>query len=152
MVRRAFLPGVIAVPVAFGLAYAFGGAGAAWSAAIGVMVVLANFVAHGLSLAWASNVSIGAVHAVSLGGVIIRLGIIIGLMFALDTLEWFSPVAFGLAVVPGTLALLAYEAKLVAGGLGGVLEIPADPAAADAAERLRAEELAARELAAGEVV
>jgi hypothetical protein len=145
MVRRALVPGLIAVPIAFGLGMAFGGAGAAWSAAIGVLVVLANFVAHGLSLAWASRISIGAVHAVSLGGVIIRLGVIIGLMFALDTLAWFSPVAFGLAVVPGTLALLAYEAKLVAGGLGGVLEIPADPAAAAAAEQLRAKELAAKE-------
>jgi len=104
------------------------------------LVVLANFAAHGLSVAWASKISIGAVNAVALGGVILRLGIIIGLMFALNTLAWFSPVAFGLAVVPGTLALLAYEAKLVAGGLGGVLEIPADPAAVLAAEQLAAKE------------
>lgn len=152
MVRRALVPGLGAIPLAFGLGYAFGGPGPAWSAAIGVLVVLANFVAHGLSLAWASKVSIGTVHAVSLGGVILRLGIILGLLFALDTLEWFSPLAFGLAVVPGTLALLAYEAKLVAGGLGGVLEIPADPAAAAAAEQLRAKELAAKELEAREAV
>lgn len=143
MVRRAILPGLIALPVASGLGFALGGAGAAWSAAIGVLVVLANFVAHGLSLAWASRVSIGAVHAVSLGGVIIRLGVIIGLMFALNTLAWFSPVAFGLAVVPGTIALLAYEAKLVAGGLGGMLEIPADPAAVRAAEQLATKEASA---------
>lgn len=143
MVRRAIVPGLIAVPVAYGLGLAFGDTGAAWSAVIGVLVVLANFVAHGLSLAWASKVSIGAVHGVSLGGVIIRLGVILGLLFALDTLDWFSPVAFGLAVVPGTLALLAYEAKLVAGGLGGVLEIPADPAARAAAEQLAAKEASA---------
>jgi hypothetical protein len=143
MVRRAIVPGLIALPVASGLGLALGGAGAAWSAAIGVLVVLANFVAHGLSLAWASRVSIGAVHAVSLGGVIIRLGVIIGLMFALNTLAWFSPLAFGLAVVPGTIALLAYEAKLVAGGLGGMLEVPADPAAVRAAEQLATKEASA---------
>jgi hypothetical protein len=143
MVRRAIVPGLVAVPVAFGLAYALGDAGAAWSAAIGILVVLANFVAHGLSLAWASKVSIGTVHAVSLGGVVVRLGVILGLMFALDTMDWFSPLAFGLAVVPGTLTLLAYEAKLVAGGLGGVLEIPADPAAVRAAEQRAAREASA---------
>jgi hypothetical protein len=143
MVRRAIVPGLVATPVAFGIGYAIGGSGAAWSAAIGVLVVLANFVAHGLSLAWASKVSIGTVHAVSLGGVIVRLGVTIGLMFALDTTQWFSPLAFGIAVVPGTLALLAYEAKLVAGGLGGVLEIPADPAAVRAAEQLAAKEASA---------
>jgi hypothetical protein len=143
MVRRALVPGLVALPVAIGLGYAFGGSGAAWSAAIGIAVVLSNFVAHGLSLAWASGVSIGTVHAVSLGGVVLRLGVMVGLMFALNTLAWFSPLAFGLAVVPGTLALLAYEAKLVAGGLGGVLQIPADPAAVAAAERLAAEEASA---------
>jgi len=143
MVRRALVPGLLAVPVAFGLGLALGGTGAAWSAALGLVVVLANFVAHGLSLACASRISIGTVHAVSLGGVIIRLGIIVGLMFALDTTAWFSPVAFGLAVVPGTLSLLAYEAKLVAGGLGSVLEIPADPAAVAAAEQLAAKEASA---------
>lgn len=143
MVRRALVPGLVAVPVAFGLGLVFGDAGAAWSAVIGVLVVLANFVAHGLSLAWASSISIGAVHAVSLGGVIVRLGVIVGLMFALNTMTWFSPIAFGLAVVPGTLALLAYEAKLVAGGLGGVLQIPADAAAAAAAEQRAAREASA---------
>ena len=143
MVRRAIVPGLVATPVASGLGYVFGDTGTAWSAALGVLVVLANFVAHGLSLAWASRISIGAVHAVSLGGVIIRLGVIIGLMFALNTLAWFSPLAFGLAVVPGTIALLAYEAKLVAGGLGGMLEVPADPAAVRAAEQLATKEASA---------
>lgn len=143
LVRRAIVPGLVAVPVAFGLGYALGGAGAAWSAALGVLVVLANFVANGLSLAWASGISIGTLHGVALGGVIVRLGVIVGLMFALDTTDWFSPLAFGVAVVPGTLALLAYEAKLVAGGLGGMLQIPPDPAALRAAEQRAAREASA---------
>ena len=61
-------------------------------------------------------------------------------MFVLNAVAWFSPLAFGLAVVPGTLALLAYEAKLALGGLGGMLQIPADPAASRAAKRLAAKE------------
>jgi hypothetical protein len=140
MIRRALPPGALAVPVAFGLGLAFGDAGVASSAAIGVAVVLANFVVHAWSLSWASGVSISAVHAVALGGVVVRLGAIVGLMFALNTTDWFSPLAFGLAVVPGTLALLAYEAKLTIGGLGATLQVPADPVAARAAEALAARE------------
>jgi hypothetical protein len=134
------MPGAIAVPVAFALGRAFGDAGAGWSAALGVVIVVANFAAHGASLAWASRISVSAVHAVALGGVVVRLGSIVGLLFLLDALDWFSPVAFALAVVPGTLALLLYEAKLAVGGLGGMLQIPADEAAVRAGERLAAEE------------
>jgi hypothetical protein len=104
-------------------------------------VVVANFAAHGASLAWASTISISAVHAVALGGVVVRLGVIVGLLFLLNTMAWFSPLAFALAVVPGTLALLAFEAKLTLAGLGGTLQIPPDDAAARAAERLAAREV-----------
>ena len=136
MVRRALAPAAIALPVAFGLGAAAGGPSAAVSAALGVVVAFGNFAAHGLSLAWASGVSIGVVHAVALGGVVLRLGVILGAMFVMNATTWFSPVAFGLAVVPGTLALLAYEAKLVLGGVGAGLQIPPDPAAEGAADRL----------------
>jgi hypothetical protein len=140
MVRKALVPGALAVPIAYGAGLLLAGAGPAASAAIGAFVVLGNFAVHGLSLAWASRVSIPAVHAVALGGAIVRLGVIVATMFALAATEWFSPVAFGLAVVPGTVALLVYEARLVARGLGGALQIPPDPAAARAAEALAARE------------
>lgn len=139
MVRRALRPGLAAVPVAYVAGLAFGGTAAAASAAIGVAVVVANFAAHGLSLAWAAGVSITAVNVVALVGVIVRLGAVVGLMFVLNAFAWFSPLAFGLAVVPGTLALLAYEAKLALGGLGSALQIPPDPAAVRAGERLARE-------------
>jgi hypothetical protein len=140
MIRRALVPGAVAVPVAFAIGLAVGDTGDAASAAIGVAIVLANFVVHALSLSWASGVSISAVHAVALGGVVVRLGAIVGLMFALNATAWFSPLAFGIAVVPGTLVLLAYEAKLTIGGLGAALQVPADPVAARAAEALAARE------------
>jgi hypothetical protein len=136
MVRRALAPAAIAVPVAFGLGTAAGDSSTGVSAALGVVVVFLNFAGHGLSLAWAAGISLGAVHAVALGGVVLRLGVIVAVMFALDARSWFSPLAFGLAVVPGTIALLAFEAKLMLGGVGGALQIPPDPAAARAADRL----------------
>lgn len=141
MVRRAAWPSLVAVPVAFFSGWAAGGRDAGLSAATGVAVVAANFAAHGLSLAWASTVSIPAVMAVALGGFVVRLGVIVGAMFALNTLGWFSPLAFGLAVVPATLLLLVYEARLAVRGVGGSLEIPADPAAVRAARALAAREV-----------
>jgi hypothetical protein len=122
MVARALLPGAAATALAFLLGLVFADAGTAWSAALGVAVALANFVAAAELLAWASTVSLAAVQLVVLAGFIVRLGIIVGLMFALSFTDWFSPLAFGLAVAPATLLLFAYEAVLVVRGLG-------DPAA-----------------------
>jgi hypothetical protein len=137
MVRRALGPGALALPVALGAGWALGSPAAGASAALGVAVVLANFAAHGLSLAWASTISLAVLHAVALAGVVVRLGAIVGLLLALRGTGWFSPLAFGLAVVPGTLGLLAYEARLLAGGLGQLLQVPADPVAAAAAREAR---------------
>jgi len=126
MVRRALVPGALAVPVAGLIAFSLGGVTAAVSAALGVAVVVANFAAHGLSLAWAAGVSLVAVQAVALGGAAVRIGTIVALMFGLNRLDWFSPLAFGLAAVPGTFLLLAYEVKVVLGGVGTMLEVPPD--------------------------
>jgi len=140
MVRRALAPGALATLLAGILGSAFGGTSAAASASIGCAIVVANFAVHGLSLAWASGISVTAVQAVALGGVAVRLGVIVALMFALNATSWFSPLAFGLAVVPATILLLAYEARLALLGVGARLEIPADPAAVRAGERLAARE------------
>jgi len=140
MVRRALVPGALAVPVAFAVGLALRDLGSGASAALGVAVVVANFAAHGLSLSWAGDISVAAVHAVALAGVVVRLGVIVALMFALNTISWFSPTAFGVTVVPATLLLLAYEARVLLGGVGTQLQIPPEPAAVRAAELLGAEE------------
>ncbi len=140
MIRRAIAPGAVAVPVAYLIAALLGGPATGVSAAIGVVVVLANFAAHGWSLAWASRISIAAVQAVALGGFVLRMGVFVGMLFLLNAMPWFSPLAFGIAVVPGTLGLLVFEARLALRGLGGQLQIPADAVAARAAERLASRE------------
>lgn len=141
MVRRALVPGAAATAVGAAIGWAAGGPATGASAAIGVALVVANFAAHGLSLAWASRISVTAVHAVALGGVVLRLGVIVGMLFALDATAWFSPLAFLLAVVPATLLLLTFETNLVLGRrLGTGLDIPPDPAAVRAGERLAARE------------
>src|SRR5512139_3489460 len=94
MVRRALAPAVLALALVSTIGWAFGGPAVAASAAIGIALVYVNFAANGLSLAWASTISIVAVQAVALGGFALRLAVIVAAMFALNTLDWFSPVAF----------------------------------------------------------
>jgi ATP synthase protein I len=105
-----------------------GGWGVGWSAALGIAVVTANLAVSGLSISYAAKISPQAMFAVATVGFVVRMGIILAILFGLDQLSWFSPLAFGLAVVPATILMLAYEMKLLAGGLDGAM-IP-DPASA----------------------
>jgi hypothetical protein len=121
-------------------AFLIGGLAVDWgtgsSAAIGVGVVVANAAASALLLSRAARISLTAYSAAVMGGFVARLAVIVGLMFALNGLSWFSPLAFGLAVVPATILLLAYEMKLVASGLGQELRVASTgPSSAEEAAR-----------------
>ena len=140
MVRRGVAGGVVALPLAAAAGWLVGGGDAAASAALGVVAVVANFAAHGLSLAWAAGVSISAVHAVALGGFVLRMAVIVVALVLLDRAPFFSAAVFAVAALASTLALLVYEARLVKRGVGASLDLPPDPAAVVAGERLREKE------------
>ena|SRR2546426_7279283 len=125
LVRRAAPFALPAAGLALFVGAAAGGWSVGWSAALGVAVVGLNFVAAGLSLARAARISLTAIAAVVMGGFVIRMAAIVALMFLLDRFaSWFSPLAFGLAVVPATVLLLSYELRLLASGVGRDLIIP----------------------------
>ena len=126
IVRRVAPWAALSVPVGFGVGAAAGGWGVGASAGLGLGLVVLNAVVNAESAAWAARVSLTVYSAVVAGGVLVRLGAIVGVMVALSHLDWFSRVAFGLAVVPGTIALLAYELRLYAGGVGRGLVLPAN--------------------------
>jgi hypothetical protein len=127
LLRRALPFAAPAVALAFVGGLAAAGLNVAWSAALGVAIVVANFAASALSLSWAAKVSLTAIAAVVMGGFVVRMAVIVAVMFVLDHFTgWFDPLAFGLAVVPATILLLAYEMKLLAGGVGAELIIPAE--------------------------
>lgn len=140
MVRRALVLGSAAAPVAFVLGAAAGGVAGGWSAVLGVVVVVANFAGHGMSLAWAAAVSVTLLQVVALVGFVVRMGVLLGVLVLLDRTAFFSPLIFGITAVIGTFGLLGYEARLVARGLGASLQIPPEPSAAAAADALRARE------------
>jgi hypothetical protein len=99
------------------VAGAIGGSSAAWSAAIAVVIVFLNFVAAALSVAWAARISPMILFAVAMGGFVVRLMIYTIALVLLNTLEWFSPLAFALTLVPVTVGLLVIEARALSGRL-----------------------------------
>lgn len=125
LIRRVLPFGAPAVLATLLLGSVAAGWDVGWSAAIGVTIVLANAAANAFLLVRAARISLTAYSAAVMGGFVVRLAVIVGLMFGLNQLDWFSPLAFGLAVVPATMLLLAYEMKLMAGGVARELTLPA---------------------------
>lgn len=97
-----------------------------WSAAIGVGLVAANSVVAGLAQAWAAGKSLMVLGVVTMGGFVLRLGVIAAALALLSNVSWFSVPAFALAVVPATILLLGFEMRLLARGVGRELILPAD--------------------------
>jgi hypothetical protein len=115
VVRRLLPFAPIAAVVAFAAGTAIGDLDTGWSAALAVGVVAMNSVAGALSLVWAARISPTAVYAVGVGGFIARLAVFLVLMLALDTLAWFSPVAFAVTFLFATVAMLGFEMRILSG-------------------------------------
>src|SRR5437899_2342945 len=131
LVRRAAPYVPLAIVLALLLGWLLAGWSVGWSSAIGVFLVAANAAVNAELLARSARISLVAYAAAVMGGFIVRLGAIVAAMFGLNQLDWFSPLAFGLAVIPATALLLGYEMKLLAGGLGTELRIPPTGAVRD---------------------
>jgi hypothetical protein len=116
-IRRVLPWAPLALIVAILVAGAIGGSSAAWSAGVAVVIVFANFVAAALSVAWAARISPMILFAVAMGGFVVRLMIYTIALVLLNTLEWFSPLAFALTLVPVTIGVLVLEAKTLSGRL-----------------------------------
>jgi len=115
--RRVLPLAPIALVVALVLGGLLGGSDAAWSAAIAVVIVFLNFVAAALSVAWAARISPPILFAVAMGGFVVRLLVYTIALVLLNTLSWFSPLAFALTLVPTVIALLVVEARTLSGRL-----------------------------------
>jgi hypothetical protein len=82
----------------------------AWSAALGVVVVLANFLLAGFVLSISARISLQAYHAAALIGFILRLVLFVGAVYLIASLVDVDRVAFGVAAVIAYFTLLTWEA------------------------------------------
>jgi ATP synthase protein I len=116
--RRAVVVG----PVLIVLFWVLRGADGAIGAAIGVAVVVVNFLLSGAMLSVAARISLGLYHAAALFGFLIRLVLIAVTLFAVAALFEVDRPALGITVVVSYLALLSLEAVAVARGSERELE------------------------------
>jgi hypothetical protein len=96
-----------ALVLLFGLLRGWDGA---WSAALGVVIVVANFLLAGAILSISLRISLQAYHAAALIGFLLRLGLFVGAVYLIATLVEVDRIAFGISAVVGYMALLAWEA------------------------------------------
>jgi hypothetical protein len=110
--RRALVVGPLLIAV-FGLWRGLDGAAAA---AVGVGIVVANFLAAGWVLSIAAKISLGLYHAAALFGFFLRLLLITVSLLVLGSLTELDRMALGLSVVVAYLVLLSWESVAIAQG------------------------------------
>jgi len=105
LVRRVLLVS----PVALVVGGLVSGVGGLVSASIGLVLVSLNFLASARLITWTARRSPGAVMGVVLGGYLVRLGILFGIAFALDTVSWIDTAVLLLTIAVVHLVLLTWE-------------------------------------------
>jgi len=89
----------------------------ALAAALGVTIVVANFLLSGALLSISARISLAVYHAAALFGFFLRLGLITVTMLLVSRLvEDLDRLAFGISAVIAYLVLLTWEAVAVAKG------------------------------------
>lgn len=117
-VIRAIYPG----PVLIALFWIIRGWDAGWSAAVGVAVVIANFLLAGAILSISARISLAAYHAAALIGFFLRLGLLTLTMLLIANFAPIDRIAFGITAVVTYLVLITAEAVAVAKGKERELE------------------------------
>jgi len=110
LARDTVARGIYVAPVLillFGLLRGWDGA---WSAALGVAMVVLNFLLAGAILSVSARISLQAYHAAALIGFFLRLGLFIGAVYLIANLVEVDRLAFGLSAVVAYFALLTWEA------------------------------------------
>ncbi|MDX1469578.1 MAG: ATP synthase subunit I [Acidimicrobiia bacterium] len=103
-------------PVLIAIFWLTGGWQGAWSSALGVIIVIANFLLFGAILSISARISLQAYHAAALIGFVLRLGLFVGLVYLISVTVDVDRLAFGITAVVAYLALLVLEAVAVSKG------------------------------------
>lgn len=108
---------VYVAPVLMAVFWLIRGPGGAMAAALGVTIVVANFLLSGAVLSISARISLAVYHAAALFGFFVRLGLITVTMLLVSRLvEDLDRLAFGISAVIAYLVLLTWEAVAVAKG------------------------------------
>lgn len=103
-------------PVLIGLFGLLSGVDGAIASAIGVAVVVGNFLLSGWMMSVAARISLAFYQAAALFGFLLRLILITVSLLVLGSLTTLDRMALGLSVVVAYLVLLSWEAVAVSRG------------------------------------
>lgn len=107
---------IFIAPVLIGFFALASGADGALASALGVAVIVGNFLLAGIILSISARISLAVYHAAALFGFFVRLGLIMLAMLLITRLIEIDRMAFGISAVIAYLALLTWEAIAVAKG------------------------------------
>lgn len=109
--------GLFVTPVIMVLAGVIWGLTGAWSAGIGIALVLMNFGLAALLISWAAPISLALMMGVSLFGYLLRLGLISVAVYLVRDVSWVSLPALGITIIVTHLGLLFWEMRFIAASL-----------------------------------
>lgn len=107
IIRRAF----VVLPVLVALATAVWGWAGGFSAAFAVGIVIVNFALSAILLSWAAGISPNMLMAVTLGGFVLRMGIVTAAVYAVKDQSWVNLFALGISLLVTHLGLLVWETR-----------------------------------------
>ena len=120
--RHTAMRAVWVLPAMAAIFWIFRGWEGAAAAAVGVVIVAANFWLSGLVLSRSARISLSLYHAAALFGFFLRLGLIMVAMFVVAQVFEIDKLALGISAVVSYLVLLSWEALAVAKGAERELE------------------------------
>ncbi|MBU1865042.1 MAG: hypothetical protein KKE89_01410 [Actinobacteria bacterium] len=110
LARHIAVRALVVGPVAVAIAWLLRGPEGALAAALGVAIVVANFLLSGWLLSRALKISLSVYHAAALFGFVLRLALIALAMLAAAALLEVDRYAMGFAAVGSYLVLITLEA------------------------------------------
>jgi predicted Na+-dependent transporter len=116
LARHTVARAIYVAPVLIAIFWVTRGFDGAWSSAIGVVIVLANFLLAGAILSISARISLTVYHAAALIGFFLRLGLMVLTVLLIAELLPIDRIAFGISAVAAYLVLLSWEAVAVSKG------------------------------------
>jgi hypothetical protein len=116
MARHTVARAIYVAPVLIGIFALIGGWAGAWSSALGVAVVVANFLLSGALLSVSARISLQVYHAAAMFGFFLRLLLVVGAVYLISVAFEVDRIAFGLTAIAAYVTVLVLEAVAVAKG------------------------------------
>ena len=114
--RHTVARSIYVAPVLIAIFALVGGWEGAWSSALGVAVVVVNFLVAGAILSVAARISLAVYQAAALVSFVLRLGLMVPAVLLIASLVPIDRPAFGITAVAAYLALLSWEAVAISKG------------------------------------